>query len=170
MKQEKESLPVCFRLTEKRMRKSGDVYSEEQKRGNLSLQFLNKESSGNAKISRKSLVNVGEEFLDEDLLNNSYLQQEDMEGLVFLETETQFYILTYEEELENLQELQVTLQMVRQCRERYAGRCRFRICSCNCEKKSLNDSTREGIVVSDLTDTKKLGQSDIVIVIGKSCR
>ena len=42
------------------------------------------------------------------MLNNSYLQQEDTEGLVFLETETQFYILTYEEELENLQELQVT--------------------------------------------------------------
>ena len=46
------------------------------------------------------------------------------------------------------------------------GRCRFRICSCNCEKKIFNDSTREGIVVSDLTDTKKLGQSDIVIAIG----
>ena len=37
------------------------------------------------------------------MLNNSYFQQEDTEGLVFLETETQFYILTYEEELENLQ-------------------------------------------------------------------
>lgn len=71
--------------------------------------------------SRKSLVNVRGISKDEDLLNNSYLQQEDTEGLVFLETETQFYILTYEEELENLQELQVTLQMVRQCRERYAG-------------------------------------------------
>lgn len=46
------------------------------------------------------------------------------------------------------------------------GRCRFRICGCNCEKNLLNDSTREGIVVSDLTDTKKLGQSDIVIAIG----
>ena len=33
-------------------------------------------------------------------------------------------------------------------------------------KNLLNDSTREGIVVSDLTDTKKLGQSDIVIAIG----
>lgn len=86
--------------------------------------------------SRKSLVNVRGISKDEDLLNNSYFQQEDTEGLVFLETETQFYILTYEEELENLQELQVTLQMVRQCRRDMQGRCRFRICSCNCEKKS----------------------------------
>lgn len=55
------------------------------------------------------------------MLNNSYLQQEDTEGLVFLETETQFYILTYEEELENLQELQVTFADGSTVQERYAG-------------------------------------------------
>ena len=42
------------------------------------------------------------------LLNNSYFAAGRYGGLVFLETETQFYILTYEEEMENLQELQVT--------------------------------------------------------------
>ena len=58
--------------------------------------------------SQKSLVSVRGISKDEDLLDNSYLQQGDSEGLIFLETDTQFYILTYEEELENLQELQVT--------------------------------------------------------------
>lgn len=148
-------------------RESVASVSEQEEKSLLAMrQEMYREVLKVSQKSRKSLVNVRGISKDEDLLNNSYLQQEDTEGLVFLETETQFYILTYEEEMENLQELQVTLQMVRQCRERYAGRCRFRICSCNCEKNLLNDSTREGIVVSDLTDTKKLGQSDIVIAIG----
>ena len=117
--------------------------------------------------SRKSLVNVRGISKDEDLLNNSYLQQEDTEGLVFLETETQFYILTYEEELENLQELQVTFADGSTVQgEICRGDADSGFAVATVRKNLLNDSTREGIVVSDLTDTKKLGQSDIVIAIG----
>lgn len=119
------------------------------------------------KVSRKSLVNVRGISKDEDLLNNSYLQQEDTEGLVFLETETQFYILTYEEELENLQELQVTFADGSTVQgEICRGDADSGFAVATVRKNLLNDSTREGIVVSDLTDTKKLGQSDIVIAIG----
>lgn len=45
---------------------------------------------------------------DENLLDNSYMQQGDSEGLIFLETDTQFYILTYEEEPGEPHELQIT--------------------------------------------------------------
>ncbi len=72
--------------------------------------------------SQKSLVNVRGISKDEDLLNNSYLQQDDTEGLVFLETETQFYILTYEEELENSAGTADDFcRWFDSCRERYAG-------------------------------------------------
>lgn len=119
------------------------------------------------KVSQKSLVNVRGISKDEDLLNNSYFQQEDTEGLVFLETETQFYILTYEEELENLQELQVTFADGSTVQgEICRGDADSGFAVATVRKNLLNDSTREGIVVSDLTDTKKLGQSDIVIAIG----
>ena len=117
--------------------------------------------------SRKSLVNVRGISKDEDLLNNSYFQQEDTEGLVFLETETQFYILTYEEELENLQELQVTFADGSTVQgEICRGDADSGFAVATVRKNLLNVITREGIVVSDLTDTKKLGQSDIVIAIG----
>lgn len=87
--------------------------------------------------------------------------------LVFLETETQFYILTYEEELENLQELQVTFADGSTVQgEICRGDADSGFAVATVRKNLLNDSTREGIVVSDLTDTKKLGQSDIVIAIG----
>lgn len=148
-------------------RKSVASVSEQEEKSLLAMrQEMYREVLKVSQKSRKSLVNVRGISKDEDLLNNSYFQQEDTEGLVFLETETQFYILTYEEELENLQELQVTLQMVRQCRERYAGDADSGFAVATVRKNLLNDSTREGIVVSDLTDTKKLGQSDIVIAIG----
>lgn len=123
--------------------------------------------SQKSRKSRKSLVNVRGISKDEDLLNNSYFQQEDTEGLVFLETETQFYILTYEEELENLQELQVTFADGSTVQgEICRGDADSGFAVATVRKNLLNDSTREGIVVSDLTDTKKLGQSDIVIAIG----
>ena len=88
-------------------RESVASVSEQEEKSLLAMrQEMYREVLKVSQKSRKSLVNVRGISKDEDLLNNSYLQQEDTEGLVFLETETQFYILTYEEELENLQELQ----------------------------------------------------------------
>ena len=108
----------------------------------------------------KSLLAMRQEMYRE-------VQQEDTEGLVFLETETQFYILTYEEEMENLQELQVTFADGSTVQgEICRGDADSGFAVATVRKNLLNDSTREGIVVSDLTDTKKLGQSDIVIAIG----
>ena len=90
-------------------RESVASVSEKEEKSLLAMrQEMYREVLKVSQKSRKSLVNVRGISKDEDLLNNSYFQQEDTEGLVFLETETQFYILTYEEELENLQELQVT--------------------------------------------------------------
>lgn len=90
-------------------RESVASVSEQEEKSLLAMrQEMYREVLKVSQKSRKSLVNVRGISKDEDLLNNSYLQQEDTEGLVFLETETQFYILTYEEEMENLQELQVT--------------------------------------------------------------
>lgn len=152
-------------------RKSVASVSEQEEKSLLAMrQEMYREVLKVSQKSRKSLVNVRGISKDEDLLNNSYFQQEDTEGLVFFETETQFYILTYEEELENLQELQ-ELQVTFADGSTVQGEiCRgdadsgFAVATVR--KNLLNDSTREGIVVSDLTDTKKLGQSDIVIAIG----
>ena len=147
-------------------RESVASVSEQEEKSLLAMrQEMYREVLKVSQKSRKSLVNVRGISKDEDLLNNSYLQQEDTEGLVFLETETQFYILTYEEELENLQELQVTFADGSTVQgEICRGDSGFAVATVR--KNLLNDSTREGIVVSDLTDTKKLGQSDIVIAIG----
>ena len=149
-------------------RKSVASVSEQEEKSLLAMrQEMYREVLKVSQKSRKSLVNVRGISKDEDLLNNSYLQQEDTEGLVFLETETQFYILTYEEELENLQELQVTFADGSTVQgEICRGDADSGFAVATVRKNLLNDSTREGIVVSDLTDTKKLGQSDIVIAIG----
>lgn len=117
--------------------------------------------------SQKSLVTVRGISQDEDLLDKSYLQQEDSEGLIFLETDTRFYILTYEEELENLHELQITFAdgttvSGELCKsDEDTG-----LAVATVKKSLLNDSTRENIVVSDLTETQNPGQSDMVIAIG----
>ena len=149
-------------------RESVASVSEQEEKSLLAMrQEMYREVLKVSQKSRKSLVNVRGISKDEDLLNNSYLQQEDTEGLVFLETETQFYILTYEEELENLQELQVTFADGSTVQgEICRGDADSGFAVATVRKNLLNDSTREGIVVSDLTDTKKLGQSDIVIAIG----
>lgn len=148
-------------------RESVASVSEQEEKSLLAMrQEMYREVLKVSQKSRKSLVNVRGISKDEDLLNNSY-QQEDTEGLVFLETETQFYILTYEEELENLQELQVTFADGSTVQgEICRGDADSGFAVATVRKNLLNDSTREGIVVSDLTDTKKLGQSDIVIAIG----
>ncbi len=80
--------------------------------------------------------------------------------LSFLKQKTQFYILTYEGELENLQELQVTFAdgltvQGEICR----GDADSGFAVATVRKNLLNDSTREGIVVSDLIDTKKLDRA-----------
>ena len=149
-------------------RESVASVSEQEEKSLLAMrQEMYREVLKVSQKSRKSLVNVRGISKDEDLLNNSYLQQEDTEGLVFLETETQFYILTYEEEMENLQELQVTFADGSTVQgEICRGDADSGFAVATVRKNLLNDSTREGIVVSDLTDTKKLGQSDIVIAIG----
>ena len=146
-------------------RESVASVSEQEEKSLLAMrQEMYREVLKVSQKSRKSLVNVRGISKDEDLLNNSYLQTE---GLVFLETETQFYILTYEEELENLQELQVTFADGSTVQgEICRGDADSGFAVATVRKNLLNDSTREGIVVSDLTDTKKLGQSDIVIAIG----
>ncbi len=117
--------------------------------------------------SQKSLVSVRGISKDEDLLDNSYLQQGDSEGLIFLETDTQFYILTYEEELENLQELQIIFADGSTVTgEICKGDEDTGLAVATVKKSLLSDSTREDIVVSDLTNAQEPEQSDMVIAIG----
>ena len=117
--------------------------------------------------SQKSLVSVRGISKDEDLLDNSYLQQGDSEGLIFLETDTQFYILTYEEELENLQELQITFaDGSTVAGEICKGDADTGLAVATVKKSLLSNSTREDIVVSDLTGAQTPAQSDMVIAIG----
>ena len=154
---------------EKTTEKEDTVFnSEKEKKSPLAVrQETYKEVMKVSQKARKSLVNVRGISKDEDLLDNSYLQQGDSEGLIFLETETQFYILTYEEELENLQELLITFSDGSTVQgEICKGDTDSGFAVATVKKDLLSDSTREDIVVSDLTDTKELEQSDIVIAIG----
>ena len=117
--------------------------------------------------SQRSLVSVRGISRDEDLLDNSYLQQGDTEGLIFLETDTQFYILTYEEELENLQELQIIFSDGSAVTgEICKGDEDTGLAVATVKKSLLSESTRENIIVSDLTGTQEPEKSDMVIAIG----
>ena len=67
-------------------RESVASVSEKEEKSLLAMrQEMYREVLKVSQKSRKSLVNVRGISKDEDLLNNSYLQQEDTEGLVFLE-------------------------------------------------------------------------------------
>ena len=127
-------------------RESVASVSEKEEKSLLAMrQEMYREVLKVSQKSRKSLVNVRGISKDEDLLNNSYFQQEDTEG----------------------QELQVTFADGSTVQgEICRGDADSGFAVATVRKNLLNDSTREGIVVSDLTDTKKLGQSDIVIAIG----
>ena len=120
-----------------------------------------------AQESQKSLVTVCGISQDENLLDNSYMQQGDSEGLIFLETDTQFYILTYEEELENLHELQITFaDGTTVSGEICKGDEDTELAVATGKMSLLDENTIEEIKVSDLTDTQSPSQSDLVIAIG----
>ena len=142
--------------------------SQEREKGPLALyEDTYKEVLKISQKAQKSLVTVRGISKEEDLLNNSYMQQGDSEGLIFLETDTQFYILTYEEELENLHELQITFADGSTVSgELCKGDADTGLAVATVKKSQLNDSTREEIVVSDLTDIDSPKQSDMVIAIG----
>ncbi len=142
--------------------------SQEREKGPLALyEDTYKEVLKISREAQKSLVTVRGISKDEDLLNNSYMQQGDSEGLIFLETDTQFYILTYEEELENLHELQITFADGSTVSgELCKGDADTGLAVATVKKSQLDDSTREEIVVSDLTDIDSPKQSDMVIAIG----
>lgn len=117
--------------------------------------------------SQKSLVTVRGISKDEDLLDKSYLQQGDSEGLIFLETDTQLYILTYEEEQENLQKLQITFaDGTTVSGEICKGDEDTGLAVAIVKKSLLDEDTLEEIAVSDLTDTQSPERSDMVIAIG----
>ena len=165
-----DAIETAEKISEEKTTEKEDTAfnSEKEKKSPLAVrQETYKEVMKVSQKARKSLVNVRGISKDEDLLDNSYLQQGDSEGLIFLETETQFYILTYEEELENLQELLITFSDGSTVQgEICKGDTDSGFAVATVKKDLLSDSTREDIVVSDLTDTKELEQSDIVIAIG----
>ena len=148
--------------------KAVDLGSEETAKSPLAFyEETYKEVLKVSQESQRSLVSVRGISRDEDLLDNSYLQQGDTEGLIFLETDTQFYILTYEEELENLQELQIIFADGSTVTgEICKGDEDTGLAVATVNKSLLRESTRENIVVSDLTGTQEPEKSDMVIAIG----
>lgn len=145
-----------------------EAVAKDEEKGPLALyEETYKEVLNISRESQRSLVSVRGISRNEDLLDNSYMQQGDSEGLIFLETDTKFYILTYEEELENLQELKITFADG----STVAGEiCRgdedTGLAVATVKKTLLSDSTKEDIVVSDLTGAQSPEQSDMVVAIG----
>lgn len=154
--------------TEDRYTEETDTDSQREEKSPLAVyEETYKEVLKISQQSQKSLVSVQGISKDENLLDNSYMQQSDSEGLIFLETDTQFYILTYEEELENLQELQITfLDGSTVTGEICKGDTDTGLAVATVKKSLLSDSTKEKTVVSDLTGTQSPEQSDMVIAIG----
>lgn len=145
-----------------------EAVAKDEEKGPLALyEETYKEVLNISRESQRSLVSVHGISRNEDLLDNSYMQQGDSEGLIFLETDTQFYILTYEEELENLQELQITFADGSTVTgEICKGDEDTGLAVATVKKSLLSESTRADVVVSDLTDAQEPEQSDMVIAIG----
>ena len=162
-----ENAQQKIELTETQTMEKTEAVSGEQTVESEDTADESQEREKGSQKAQKSLVTVRGISKEEDLLNNSYMQQGDSEGLIFLETDTQFYILTYEEELENLHELQITFADGSTVSgELCKGDADTGLAVATVKKSQLNDSTREEIVVSDLTDIDSPKQSDMVIAIG----
>lgn len=61
-----------------------------------------------AEEPRKALVRVSGVSKDENLLDHSFLHYGEEEGIIFLESETDLYILTGSKEIENAEQIQIT--------------------------------------------------------------
>ena len=120
-----------------------------------------------AQQPQKALVTVTGITDNENILDNSYVSGEDSEGIIFLETDTFLYILTYEDELEDLQKLQITFTngaMVNG--ELCMGDEETGLAVATVKKSELSEEILQDIYVANLEAEEGLEQSDMVIVIG----
>lgn len=116
---------------------------------------------------RKALVTVSGITGDADLLDNSFLKCGSSEGIIFLENNTDLYILTYEHGLEEANRLQVTFSdgttaSGELCKaDNDTGIAVVRV-----PVSSLDSETRESISVAMLGNSYSLLQAKPVIAIG----
>lgn len=117
---------------------------------------------------RKALVSVKRMSEDADLLDNSSLSSSDMEGIIFLETDTLLYILTYEDERNAGSVLQVTFTdgnaaVGRLCKEdNQSG-----LAVVTVKKSDVSQKTLDEIYVAGLGDIHGAVQTKPVIAIGR---
>lgn len=116
---------------------------------------------------RKALVNVSGVSDSADLLDDSLLSYGDMEGIIFLESGPDFYILTESEEIEDAEKLQITFADSSTaegflCKtDSRTGLAVVRVPS-----MEISEETRQEISVANLSDSYSLQQAKPVIAIG----
>lgn len=118
--------------------------------------------------SMKALVTVTGISDDEDLLDSSFLNKGNSEGIIFLETDTYYYILTYNDELADIHRLQIVFSDGTETEgELCMGDDDTGIAVARVEKSRLRSGEKRNLSVAELENGKSLKQSDMVIAIGR---
>ena len=116
---------------------------------------------------RKALVTVKGITEDENLLDDSYLSKGKVEGILFLETEEDFYFLFYGESLKDSKQLKVIFQDNSVAlAKRYRIDEETGIAVAVVDKKTVGDSTESLLQTAKLDPGKKHMQTEMVIAIG----
>lgn len=116
---------------------------------------------------RRALVTVKGMSDHEDLLDNSYLSRSCSEGLIFLETDQLLYILTYEDNLDAANKIQVVFSDSSKASGHLCGEdVQSGIAVITVKKAEVRQKTLAGIHVADLGSDFDRQQTKPVIAIG----
>lgn len=116
---------------------------------------------------RRALVTVKGMSDHEDLLDNSYLSRSSSEGLIFLETDQLLYILTYEDNLDAANKIQIVFSDSSKASGYLCGEdAQSGIAVITVKKAEVRQNTLAGISVADLGSDFDRKQTKPVIAIG----
>lgn len=116
---------------------------------------------------RRALVTVKGISDHEDLLDNSYLSRSSSEGLIFLETDQLLYILTYEDNLDAANKIQVVFSDSSKASGHLCGEdVQSGIAVITVKKAEIRQKTLAAISVADLGSDFDRQQTKPVIAIG----
>lgn len=155
---------------------ASSVQSEEQTQASLSSEASNPLDNYTAIYSevlrvssnpRKALVTMKGLSQDQNMLDDTQLSYNSSQGIIFLETDTDLYILTYSDKFNDIHDLEATFQdsstsVAKICKEDpQTGLLVARV-----EKSQLTSKTLQMLYVADLGASTQMPQNSPVIAIG----
>lgn len=120
-----------------------------------------------AENPRKALVTMKGLSGENDMLNEHKLKHNCSQGIIFLETEKEMYILTYGDRFNDIQELEVTFNdgstaLAQICKEDP----QTDLLVARVDKAQLSEETINGLYVADLGASNSMPENSPVIAIG----